>query len=300
MILYVFSGVASNFFSLGEVTSEVREHQDSISKSLISMNHVTSEIGSPSINLTLSNDGQEKTWQFSSYDVFVTYDGAASGRSTEQLSYSGDCSGGVPAGGNWCIESISKDMIDPGILNPTEEAKLRLAVNENLAKVNAIVSINTAEGVTTQAVSPYCGPNCYQIIWTVASDEGGTGFNNIQAGNPSEFEDNNDRDRTMIDLTDMREWRLVIKVENNNGSPACIMGAQYSLDGGNIWMGLDNGLANTISTNTISCNTQGPVSITAWVPLHINAQTDSRLRVVGDDVADNDPAFGTVQVQFRH
>lgn len=299
LVLYVFSGTAMSVFSLGEVSTEVSEYNDSISKSEISLHHVSTLVGSPNINLTLRNDGQVKTWRFPMYDVLVTYDGAISGKLTEELSYSGDCLGGVPASGNWCIQSISRDVLDPGILNPTEEASIRMRVNENLSDENAIIAISTAKGVTSKVVAPYCGPSCYQLIWDVASDEGGIGFNNINVGNPSEYEDNNDRFRTLMDLSDMTEWRLVIKVENSAGTAACVMGAQYSIDGGATWSGLDNGLAGTISTNTISCDTAGPVSVSAWIPLNITAQTDTRLRIVGDDTADTDPAFGTVQLQFR-
>ena len=299
IVFYAFSGITENFFSLGEVSTEVLDYKDSISKSEISLHHVSTLVGSPDIDLTLRNDGQVKTWRFPMYDVLVIYDGAISGRLTEKLSYDGDCLGGTPPAGSWCIESISRDVLDPGLLNPTEEADIRLRVNENLADVNALIVISTAKGITSKVVAPYCGPNCYQVIWDVASDEGGIAFNNIQVGNPSEFDDNNDRHRTIIDLTDMTEWRLVIKVENNAGTANCVMGAQYSIDGGATWSGLDNGQADTISTNTISCNTAGPLSVSAWTSLDITAQTDALLRIVGDDTADTDPAFGTVQLQFR-
>lgn len=296
IVMYAFSGVTANFFSLGEVTSQTLEYNDSISKTEISLHHVSTLVGSPNVNLTLRNDGQVKTWRFPMYDVLVTYDGTTSGRLTEQLSYSGDCVGGIPASGFWCIQSISKDVLDPGLLNPTEEASIRLQVNENLADVNAIISISTAKGVTSRVVAPYCGPSCYQMLWTVVSDETVINWNNIGPG--IEPINNLDNFRSFIDLSDMTEWRLVIHVDNSVGTAACAIGIQHSTDGGATWSGLDNGIANSLSTTTTSCDNAGDF-VTGWNSINVLAQTDVWLRVAGTDTGTPDPTFGTMQIQFR-
>lgn len=299
VVLMTMTGFVGNMFTIGDVSTQKSELDKSISETEISMNHVSSLIGSPTINFTLSNDGQEKLWNFEEFDLFVTYDGAVSGRLTEEIIYAGDCLGGLPAQGNWCIESINGDMLDPGILNSAEGANIRVNVNENLANVNAVVSITTDNGVTDTVMAPYCGPSCYQIIWTVGSDEGVTGFNNIQVGNPSEYEDNQDRRRSQLDLSDMTEWRFIIKTESNNGSVLCVMGVQYSTDAGATWNGLDNGIAGLMSTVTHSCDAIVPLQISGWTPLNITARSDVFVRVVGDDIADTDPTFGLVEVHFR-
>jgi len=296
IVFYAFSGTAMNVFSLSEVSSEVLDYKDSISKSEISLHHVSTLVGSPDIDLILRNDGQVKTWRFPMYDVLVTYDGAISGRLTEKLSYDGDCLGGTPPSGSWCIESISRDMLDPGLLNPTEEADIRLRVNENLADVNAIISITTAKGVTSKVMAPYCGPNCYQMLWTVVSDETVINWNNIGPG--IEPINNLDNFRTIIDLSDMTEWRIVIHVDNSVGTAACAIGVQHSTDGGATWSGLDNGAAGSLSTSTISCDSAGDL-VTGWSEINVDAQTDVWLRVAGTDTGSPDPTLGTVQVQFR-
>lgn len=296
LVLYVFSGTAMSVFSLGEVSTEVSEYNDSISKSEISLHHVSTLVGSPDIELDLRNDGQVKTWRFPMYDVLVTYDGVTSGRLTEKLSYDGDCLGGTPPSGSWCIESISRDMLDPGLLNPTEEANIKLRVNENLSDVNAIISFATAKGVTSKVMAPYCGPNCYQMLWTVVSDETVIGWINIGPG--IEPINNLDNFRSIIDLSDMTEWRMVIHVDNSVGTAACAIGVQHSTDGGTTWSGLDNGVAGTLSTSTISCDNAGDL-VTAWSEINVDAQTDVWLRVAGTDTGTPDPNLGTVQVQFR-
>jgi hypothetical protein len=297
LVLYVFSGTAMNVFSLGEVSSEVIEHNDSISKSEISLHHVSTLVGSPNVNLTLRNDGQVKTWKFPMYDILVTYDGVTSGSLTEQLSYSGDCLGGAPASGFWCIQSIARDILDPGLLNPTEEASIRMRVNENLADENAIIVIATAKGVTSKVVAPYCGPNCYQMNWDVYSGEATLSWTNKPAAF-TEFDGNADH-RVILDLTDMSEWRLLDRSADSAGTADCVLGAQYSTDDGTTWQGLDNGIVGSMSTATNSCDVVG-YYITAWSPLNVTAQAEVFLRLVssgGNGAAD--PDFGTVQVQFR-
>jgi len=299
LILLSIPGLVDKMFSIGDVTSQVAHFDKTISDTKISMNHVSTLLNEPTLNFTLKNDGSEKLWNFNDFDLFVTYEGAVSEQLTEEITYSGDCLGGLPAQGNWCIESITGDLLDPGILNSAEGANIRVLLNEDLADVNAIVSITTDNGVTNTVLAPYCGPSCYQIVWDVASDEGTTGFNNIHVGNPSEYDDNNDRHRTMLDLTDMTEWRLVIQVDDDDGSPACVMGAQYSTDAGVTWFGLDNGIVGVMSTVTNSCNDGVPLLVSAWTLLDETAMSDVLLRIVGDDDDDNDPQFGTVELQFR-
>jgi hypothetical protein len=187
-------------------------------------------------------------------------------------------------------------VLDPGILNPTEGANIRLRVNENLANANAIISITTAKGVTTTAVAPYCGPSCYQMLWTVVSDETTILWNNIGPG--IEPINNLDNFRSIIDLSYMTEWRIVVHVDNNSGSAACAIGVQHSTDGGATWSGLDNGVVGSLSTNTISCDNAGDL-VTAWTEINVDAQTDVWLRVAGTDTGTQDPTLGTVQVQFR-
>ena len=146
IVLMTMTGFVGNMFTVGDASTQIAELDKAISDTEISMNHVSTLIGFPTLNFTLSNDGQEKLWNYEEFDLFVTYVGTVSGTLTEQITYGGDCLGGLPAVGNWCIESINGDMLDPGILNSAEGANIRVQVNENLANVNAVVSITTDNG----------------------------------------------------------------------------------------------------------------------------------------------------------
>ncbi len=300
-VMMAMTGLVSTIFSIGDVTTQVSELENTISKTDVSMNHVLTLIGSPILNFTLNNDGSEKLWNFDEFDLFVTYDGAVSGSLTEVLSYGGDCLGGLPAQGNWCIQSITGDLLDPGILNSAEEANIRLRVNENLANVNAVVSITTDNGVTDTVKAPYCGPSCYQMIWNVISTENvmvwlsmGSG-----AGIADELDDNS-RHRAMIDLIDMKEWRLLTISADSDGSAICELGVQYSTDNFVTWRGLDNGIAAALSTTSNPCASSGHY-VSNWASLNATAQSDVWLRIAGtdDNGGSTNPDFGNIQVQFR-
>ena len=297
LILLSLPGFVDKMFSIGDITSQVAQLEKTISDTEISMNHVSTLLNEPTLNFTLKNNGQQKLWNFNDFDMFVTYDGIISDRITEQITYSGDCLGGLPAQSSWCIESITGDMLDPGILNSAESANIRVLLAENLANVNAIVSITTDNGITDTVLAPYCGPSCYQIILPINDDEPSITWNNMPAAF-TEF-DGNTNHRHMIDLTDMTEWRWIQVIVDSAGANTCELGAQYSTDGGTTWRGLDNGIVDSMNTNTISCDNAGSF-VLAWTPLNITAQTDVWLRLVGQGGNGAlDPDFGTTQLQFR-
>lgn len=300
MLFFTIPGLTEKMFSIGDVASQVAVYEKAISDTEISIHHTSTLINEPTLNFTLSNDGQEKLWNYNDFNLFVTYDGTVSGQLTEEISYSGDCSGGLPTVGNWCIQSITGDMLDPGILNSAEEANIRVQLNEDLASVQAIVSITTDNGVTDTVLTPYCGPSCYQMSWPIYVDEPRLDWQNI--GGPAgavEPIDNSDHWQTMMDLTDMTEWRFILHTENAAGGPGCAVGVQYSTDNRVTWRGLDNGVVDSLSTNVNTCTVAATYSVTAWVPLNITAQSDVWLRVagVGDNAAD--PDFTAIETQFR-
>jgi hypothetical protein len=189
-------------------------------------------------------------------------------------------------------------MLDPGLLNPTEEADIRLRVNENLADENAIISIATAKGVTSKVMAPYCGPSCYQMIWRPVTDEGNIAWANLGPG--IEELENSDNWRTLLDLTYMTEWRLIMHDDGGATTAACQIGAMFSTDGGVTFRGLDNGIANTLSTTTISCNNPSGSYSSAWTALDVNAQSDVWINIFGTGSGGaDDPNFGALELQFR-
>ncbi len=150
MMLIVLSmpDVFEKVFSIGEVSSEISSIEESLLRTDLSMDSLAAVSGSPRINFTLNNDGQEKLWNFEKFDLIITYDGI-SGRSTEPLSYSGQCMGASPSVLNWCLQGISGDILDPGILNNGEGASIRTQISDDLSSGIVIVLVVSDNGVPT-------------------------------------------------------------------------------------------------------------------------------------------------------
>ncbi len=147
LILLTMPGLVEKMFSIGDVTTQVAQFEKSISDTKISMEDLDVSVNSPKINFTVINEGLEKLWNFNDFNLFVTYD-EATGRPTETLSFDGMCQGVVPSAGNWCIETISEDILDPDVINGGESARIWTRVNQDLTTGNTIVSFNTDNGAT--------------------------------------------------------------------------------------------------------------------------------------------------------
>jgi len=106
LVMMSITGLAGNIFSIGSVTSQVSDLENTIDNTDISLDALEALTGSAKVNFTLNNDDTEKLWNFDDFNVLIEYDNAG-GTVVEELSFNGDCSGIVPSAGNWCIETIA-------------------------------------------------------------------------------------------------------------------------------------------------------------------------------------------------
>jgi len=148
LILLSLPGFVDKMFSIGDITSQVSQQEQEISNTEINVDQISVLGGSPTVNFTLNNEGSEKLWNFEDFDLFIEYDGASPGKLIEELTFGGKCLGTVPLAGNWCIQSITSDVKDPGIINTDEKATIWTQVSQNLVTSTAIVTIVTDNGVT--------------------------------------------------------------------------------------------------------------------------------------------------------
>jgi len=297
-VMMAMTGLVSTMFSLGDASTQISEVEKVIYDTQISMDHLSVLIGSSKVNFTLNNIGAEKLWNFDDFNLFIEYDGAISGKKIEELTFNGECQGIAPSSGNWCIQSITGDILDPDILNSGERASIWTQVNENLVTNNGVISVTTDNGVSASVSTTTCGSFCYQIFYEFNSKDqvGGMDWDDMPAA-LTEFNGNANY-RTILDLTEMQQWRFFSRSEDGAGTATCELGVQYSTDNVN-WNGLDNGILNSMSTARNSCDLIG-YFVTAWSPLNVTAQADVWIRAVGQggDGSAN-PDFGTLQVQFR-
>ncbi len=146
-VLISMPGLVDSIYSVNEVSSEVSTLEGSIIQTDITLDFLAADSTSDYINFTVNNVGKEKLWNFDDFDLIITFDDPTI-RLTEKLSYEGNCVGDVPsAAGNWCIQVIFNDILDPGILNSGESMDVRTQVSTPLDPGIAIVLVVTDNGV---------------------------------------------------------------------------------------------------------------------------------------------------------
>src|SRR3989337_4343222 len=156
LILFSLPGLADKMFSIGDITSQVTQHEQEISNTEISMDHLSVLVDKSKVNFTLNNDGSEKLWNFEDFNLFIEYNGITSGKLIEDLTFNGECLGTVPLSGNWCIQSITNDVKDPGMINAGEKATIWTQVSENLVTNQGIISMTTDNGVISTVSTTTC------------------------------------------------------------------------------------------------------------------------------------------------
>jgi len=152
LVLMSMTGLAGNIFSIGTVTTQVSDLENSIDDTDISLETLFAST-TPRVNFTLNNDDKEKLWNFDEFNVLIEYE-SASGDELEELSYGGDCQGTVPSVGEWCIEGIAGDFLDAGILNEGESAEVWTQVSLPLFTGNARVTVSTDNGEVAMLPAP--------------------------------------------------------------------------------------------------------------------------------------------------
>jgi hypothetical protein len=148
MLLYSIPAYIDPIFSIGESSTQSSKEINLVLKTEISLDSLVALPGSPKINFTLNNEGDEKLWQFENFDLFINYD-SSTGKKIETLSYTGSCKGGVPAANSWCVEEIVWDLTDSGILNKGESAMIRSQVTQNPVTGIVGVIVSTPNGIVT-------------------------------------------------------------------------------------------------------------------------------------------------------
>jgi len=155
-VLFAIPNIVNNIFSIGDASLKASILEDIISDTDISLETLFAfppSGPSPLVNFTMNNDGTEKLWNFDEFDVLIEYD-SASGDEIEELSFGGKCQGSLPSVGEWCIEGISGDFLDKGILNDGESAEIWTQVSQNLASDIARVTVSTDNGEVAMLPAP--------------------------------------------------------------------------------------------------------------------------------------------------
>lgn len=126
---------------------------NSILHTNINLSNLQNVSGSSTVNFSINNTGNTILWNYNKFDAIVTYQANMTGTPTltEVLQYTNSCTS--LTSDHWCIQSITNDLIHPGILDPKEvlniKAKLQNPTNPgsiltaNMGTDNGILSTNS-------------------------------------------------------------------------------------------------------------------------------------------------------------
>jgi len=156
LVMMSMTGLVGNIFSIGTVTTQVSDLENTIDNTDISLETLFVKdppLTTPRVNFTLNNDDTEKLWNFDDFNVLIEYE-SASGDELEELSFGGKCQGVVPIAGEWCIEGIAGDFLDAGILNEGESAEIWTQVSQSVENGNARVTVSTDNGEVAMLPAP--------------------------------------------------------------------------------------------------------------------------------------------------
>ena len=106
-VLFTMPGILENITSIQEISSEVKVLENSIANTDVIIDNLDSRTNSIIVNFTLTNNGNEKIWDYENFDIIVTYDaniGGIESKVTESMVFDS-----VPTGGS--IASIIYDDV---------------------------------------------------------------------------------------------------------------------------------------------------------------------------------------------
>ena len=149
-MMFAFLLIYETSLTINDAAIDNFEIENQVYHTAFSLSSLGSPQGNDDPDFTLTNDGQEKLWDFENFLVLIEYDGEANGgtRYVETFTYSGSCSGNPPVG-NWCIDAWNNDNMEPNILNTGESIDIIATTSDDLENTGLIVvSVSTENGVT--------------------------------------------------------------------------------------------------------------------------------------------------------
>ena len=96
-VLFTMPGILENITSIQEISSEVKVLENSIASTDVSIDNLDTRASSIIFNFTLTNNSNEKIWDYENFDIMITYDADIGGietKVTESMVFDSNPSGG--------------------------------------------------------------------------------------------------------------------------------------------------------------------------------------------------------------
>lgn len=143
-IIYVmmsFPAILDGTAKLSTSSQQMSNTLNTIMHTNISISSLANSHNTDLATFSVTDTGNTILWNFKEFDVIITYQANIAGTPTltEVLHYANSCSALVTD--QWCIQSISNDLIHPGILDPKEIANIH-AMLQNPTNLNSTLTLN--------------------------------------------------------------------------------------------------------------------------------------------------------------
>lgn len=106
---------------------EMQENENEIMKTEIEITNISAD--EAHIFVSLNNTGSAKIGDFDYMDVIVNYSNTSGAVKTIWIPYQGDSKA---LENKWTVGNISPDLVNPGILDPAEEMRLQILLEDSL------------------------------------------------------------------------------------------------------------------------------------------------------------------------
>ena len=96
-VLFTMPGILENITSIQEISSKVKVLENSIATTDVSIDNLDTRASSIIFNFTLTNNSNEKIWDYENFDIMITYDADIGGietKVTESMVFDSNPSGG--------------------------------------------------------------------------------------------------------------------------------------------------------------------------------------------------------------
>ena len=126
-IIYVmmsFPAILDDTAKLSTSSAQMSNTLNAIMHTNIEISNLQNEHDTETTTFSVNNTGNTILWNYKEFDVIITYQtniGGPPATLTEVLNYANSCT--ALASDHWCIQSITNDLIHPGILESKRDCK---------------------------------------------------------------------------------------------------------------------------------------------------------------------------------
>lgn len=155
--LMLAKGSIFSFEELSEALRSMEHRIERTARTRIAGVSATTLPGDTDVKLVIRNSGEVSLSDFKHWDILVQYTDNLGDLSIQYLTYS---TSSPPASGQWAVDGIFRDVasstaevLEPGILNASEEVVLLTKVSPNVGTgTDNVATVSTSRGVAASLV----------------------------------------------------------------------------------------------------------------------------------------------------